>query len=307
MAAPEQAMLDLIARESTADPWPAVEALAEAAREQQGLGVLAVLFYGSVRRDQDEEGGIVDLFLLVESYAALPGSRLRHVLNALLPPNVFYLETAFEGRQLRAKYAVITLSQFERSVGPGALLPYFWARFAQAVETLIRSAWPLFEAPPESADFWARAFTETYRSELRAERKGRRAQQIYDAHPVRYDRLLGALPQGRRGATGPAARRRAKLAWWLRRVLGKTSSVLRLLKAASTFQNGADYLAWKITRHPLDQSGFARARFGQTAPAATAASPSSMAASSLATSAKRSQKSATCSGVWAAETLQRRR
>ena len=271
MAVPEQAMLDLIAQESTADPWPAVEALAEAAREQQGPGVLAVLFYGSVRRDQDEEGGIVDLFLLVENYAALPGSRLRHVLNALLPPNVFYLETAFEGRRLRAKYAVITLSQFERSVGPGALLPYFWARFAQptsliwsrdeasrarvhaalalAVETLIRAAWPLFEAPPESVDFWARAFTETYRSELRAERKGRRAQQIYDAHPVRYDRLLAALPQGRRGATGRAARRRAKLAWWLRRVLGKTSSVLRLLKAAFTFQNGADYLAWKITRH----------------------------------------------------------
>ncbi len=271
MAPSEQAMLDLIALESAADPWPAVEAIAEAARRQQGPGVLAVLFYGSVRRDQDEEGGIVDLFLLVESYAALPGSRLQRVLNGLLPPNVFYLETAFEGRKLRAKYAVITLSQFERAVGPSALLPYFWARFAQpvsliwsrdeasrarvraalaqAVETLIRSAWPLFEAPPKSSEFWARAFTETYRSELRAERKGRRAQQIYEAHADRYDRLLAAFPEARRGPTGAAARRRAKVAWWLRRVLGKTFTVLRLLKAAFTFQNGADYLAWKIARH----------------------------------------------------------
>lgn len=271
MATSEQAVLDLIAEESDADPWPAVEAIAEAARAQQGPRILAVLFYGSVRRDQDLEGGIVDLYLLAESYAALPGSGLRRLLNALLPPNVFYLETVFEGRQVRAKYSVITLTQFERAVGSGALLPYFWARFAQpvsliwsrdeasrarvraalaqAVETLVRAAWPLFEAPPAPSDFWPRAFTETYRTELRAERKGRRARQIYDAHAARYDRLLAAIPAARRGPSGAGARRRAELAWWWRRVLGKASSVLRLLKAAFTFQNGADYLAWKITRH----------------------------------------------------------
>ncbi|MDJ0945181.1 MAG: hypothetical protein QNJ30_17060 [Kiloniellales bacterium] len=264
-------MLDLIARESAADPWPAVEAIAEAAREQQGPGIVAVLFYGSVRRDQDDEGGIIDLYLLAESYAGLRGSWLRRVLNALLPPNVFYLETAFEGRQVRAKYAVITLSQFERAVGPKALLPYFWARFAQpvsliwsrdeasqarvraalaqAVETMVRSVWPLFEAPPRSPDFWTRAFTETYHTELRAEKKGRRAQQIYEYHGARYDRLLGAIPEARRGPSGARARRRAQITWWLRRVLGKACSVLRLMKAAFTFYNGADYLVWKINRH----------------------------------------------------------
>ena len=271
MAPSEPAMLDLIARESAADSWPAIDAIAEAAREQQGPGILAILFYGSVRRDRDDEGGIVDLYLLAESYASLRGSWLRRVFNALLPPNVFYLETTFEGRQVRAKYAVITLGQFERAVTPRALLPYFWARFAQpvsliwsrdeasqarvqaalaqAVQTMVSSVWPLFEAPPRSAEFWPRAFTETYHTELRAERKGRRAQHIYETHATRYDRLLAAIPEGRRGPNGATARRRARIAWWLRRLLGKACSVLRLLKAGFTFQNGADYVAWKIARH----------------------------------------------------------
>ncbi len=271
MALSEPEMLDLIARESAADSWPAIDAIAKAAREQQGEGVLAVLFYGSVRRNRDDEGGIVDLYLLAESYGALRSSWLRRVFNALLPPNVFYLETDFEGRQVRAKYAVITLGQFERAVAPGALLPYFWARFAQpvsliwsrdeasqarvraalaqAVQTMVGSVWPLFEAPPQSPEFWPRAFTETYHTELRAERKGQRAQHIYETDAARYDRLLAAIPEARRGPSGAAARRRARVAWWLRRVLGKTCSVLRLLKAAFTFQNGADYVAWKVARH----------------------------------------------------------
>ena len=37
--------------------------------------------------------------------------------------------------------------------------------------------------------------------------------------------------------------------WKARRLRGKALSVLRLIKAAFTFQGGADYLAWKIERH----------------------------------------------------------
>ena len=35
----------------------------------------------------------------------------------------------------------------------------------------------------------------------------------------------------------------------LRRINGKALSALRLMKAAFTFEGGADYLAWKIARH----------------------------------------------------------
>ena len=37
--------------------------------------------------------------------------------------------------------------------------------------------------------------------------------------------------------------------WTLRRFIGKSLSILRLIKAAFTFQGGADYIAWKIKRH----------------------------------------------------------
>ncbi|MDX1412048.1 MAG: hypothetical protein R3351_07810, partial [Nitrospirales bacterium] len=40
-----------------------------------------------------------------------------------------------------------------------------------------------------------------------------------------------------------------RLEWFLRTMQGKVLSVLRLLKAAFTFQGGADYIVWKIERH----------------------------------------------------------
>jgi hypothetical protein len=46
-----------------------------------------------------------------------------------------------------------------------------------------------------------------------------------------------------------AKRRRARVAWPLRQVQGKVLSILRLLKALSTFEGGLDYLAWKLERH----------------------------------------------------------
>lgn len=270
MAAAQDALVPIIAEEAGGPAVPAVAAIAEAARRRHGEGILAVLFYGSVLRDQDIEGRIVDLYLLAESYDSLHRGAFTRAMNAALPPNVYYLETDFEGRRVRAKYALMTLAQFEKAVSPATFHSYFWARFAQpatvvwhkdassrerllralagAVGTLVQSAWPLFEAAPESRAFWERAFSETYRSELRAERKGRAAQ-IYTANAARYDRLLQAIPAASRGPLGRGVRRRAALAWWGRRVAGKLLSVLRLIKAAFTFQDGADYLAWKIKRH----------------------------------------------------------
>ena len=38
-------------------------------------------------------------------------------------------------------------------------------------------------------------------------------------------------------------------AWAIRRVQGKVLNILRLIKAALTFQGGLDYAVWKIERH----------------------------------------------------------
>jgi len=40
-----------------------------------------------------------------------------------------------------------------------------------------------------------------------------------------------------------------RLAWGLRAFQGKLLSVFRLLKAATTFEGGVDYILWKIERH----------------------------------------------------------
>jgi hypothetical protein len=47
----------------------------------------------------------------------------------------------------------------------------------------------------------------------------------------------------------PRTRRLNRLGWLLRRLQGKFISLLRLIKAAFTFQGGADYLIWKLERH----------------------------------------------------------
>jgi hypothetical protein len=44
-------------------------------------------------------------------------------------------------------------------------------------------------------------------------------------------------------------RARAEGRWRLRQRLGHPLNFLRLLKAASTFDNAVDYVAWKVERH----------------------------------------------------------
>jgi hypothetical protein len=55
------------------------------------------------------------------------------------------------------------------------------------------------------------------------------------------------------GRLRPGLRRRTRarwaVAWTARRALGKLLNLLRLTKAAFTFEGGADYLAWKVERH----------------------------------------------------------
>ncbi len=263
---------------------PGAQALAARVRERHGDAVRAVLFYGSCLRRGDDEG-VLDLYVLVDRYRNAYRRGWLRLLNALLPPNVFYLETQLAGRSVRAKYAVVSLDAFARRNSPSSFEPYFWARFAQAcallyaadadaarrvsealadaVITLLRQALPL--APPgiEVAALWRRAMTESYRTELRAERAGAAASLI-DFATERYaavtELALPALPWPARleraaGAVRVEARipdrqrRAAPRLWWLRRILGKGLSVLRLLRNGLTFEGGLDYLAWKIERH----------------------------------------------------------
>lgn len=262
-------VLNLVRAENQAAVPARVIAIADAARIRHGAGVCAVLAYGSALRQRADPSKMVDLYLLVDSYRAVQPGRALRAANALLPPNVYFLEVEFGGDKVRSKYAIVSLDQFERLVTASTLHPYFWARFAQptalvwarqasiaervhhalaiAVLTLIGEAWPLMPRPASSETLWVRAFVETYRTELRSEGADR-ARELYRAHRIRYDLIAAAVAAQTtpRHQASPAA---ARWRWPLRRGLGKILSVLRLLKAAFTFQDGATYLASKIEQH----------------------------------------------------------
>jgi hypothetical protein len=257
-----------------------IATIVAAARGRHGDAVAAVLFYGSCLRLDSDDGKVVDLYVVVDSYTAAYGAGPQALLNWLLPPNVFYLEAPFEGRVVRAKYAVISLADFEAGASGRWFHPYLWARFAQpcrlaycrdtatnarmvaalagAVCKVVREGLALVPRRFISHELWVSVFRATYRTELRAE-PPERADEIYAVNEAHYTRVAeAALPNfGVRRVAGeaqtwqvPIGRRRSTgTRWLLRRVQGKLLSVARLVKAAFTFQDGAEYLLWKIERH----------------------------------------------------------
>jgi hypothetical protein len=173
-----------------------------------------VLFYGSCLRRGVPEG-VLDFYALVDDYRTAYASRLLAAANALFPPNVFYLELPDPRGTLRAKYAVLTLADFERAAGPGSLRPGVWARFCQpalavyardaaaeqalargcasAVETALRRVVPLLPAEGGVVRFGARelferVFCETYAAEMRPEAP-EAVRGLVAADPARYERV----------------------------------------------------------------------------------------------------------------------
>jgi len=199
---------------------PAARALAEAICARHGDAVDAVVFYGSCLRKQTAEG-VLDFYVLVDSYrAAYGGAGWYATANALLPPNVFYLEAEAElepgsaKSAVRCKYAVVSSRDFERLVGPECLHPYIWARFAQpaltvwardsaaretvercsarAICTLVERLSPFLPARGRVQRFsltalWQEAFRRTYRTEFRGESSDY-TRALYSADPDRYER-----------------------------------------------------------------------------------------------------------------------
>lgn len=279
-ADPFETLVALVEEDGRAGVPKGLDAVVAALRERFGATVAAILFYGSCLR-RGTLDGVIDVYVLVDDYRAAYDGPWLALANRLLPPNVFHVAVPAPSGALAVKVAVVSLARFESGVGARAFLPSLWARFAQpaavvyardgaiadhigrlrarAVATALWHAARL--APPTVAplDLWRIVLGATYAAELRAER-AERADAIVMADAARYARLAGpalaAAGVVYRGVDGglclavaPWDRRRARLAWALRRPIGKLVNVLRLAKAVFTFEGGADYLAWKIERH----------------------------------------------------------
>ncbi len=239
--------------------------MAAAIAERYGAAARAVLFYGSCLRQRELGGLMLDFYLIVSDYRAAYGLGWLAFANRLIPPNVF----PFEHQGLVAKYAVLSEADLARECGPEAGSVSVWARFAQPARLVwskdeaarIRTAASIARAAPtlfaltrpmmaagrdDAIEVFRAGFALTYGAELRAERQHRSAA-LVEADVEHYRRVgaavfaAGAAPEQ---APGAAAR-----AWRWRRRKGKMLTVLRLMKASTTFAGGIDYLAWKINRH----------------------------------------------------------
>lgn len=232
-------------------------------------GTRAVLFYGSNLRTGSADG-------VLDFYVLLDGPAERGIW-----PRVGYREFAVEAGTLRAKVATLNLGTLARAAAGRSHDTTVWARFVQpaalvwnadaaaarevvdavagAAVTAARFAAVLGPARGTALDYWRALFRETYAAEFRVERRGR-GDEIVAHEPERYAALLplaweaGGVSFARNGDTlaprlPPSERARLRSRWARCRLAGKPLNVVRLVRAAGTFEGAARYGAWKIERH----------------------------------------------------------
>jgi hypothetical protein len=259
----------------------ALDALTQALQRRHRGNLAAILFYGSCLRSGDPYEGLVDLYVIVRRYRDAHDKPVAAWANAVLPPNVYYLQTQAADRPVRCKYAVLSRRDLQRASSTRWFQSYIWGRICQPVAitwhagdadlqdvrsalrqaclTFLSRTLPAAPATGSVLELWRGGLGMSYRTELRAE-SGERATRLVDDLAAHYlaatrevasdlDRLT--LLDGDRYATrfSTLERWRCLIAWKARTVQGKVLSILRLLKALFTFEGGLDYIAWKLERH----------------------------------------------------------
>ena len=251
-----------------------LEPLLDEIKQQHGAALLAILVYGSWLRGKRDT--MLDFYVLVEDYQTLD-STWQGWMCRLLPPNVYHIHHG----DMRAKYALLTLDRFSHAMAHD-FHSYFWARFAQpcdvlfardettratlanafntASATFVQRVIPSLPDRFTSKELWSSGLSHTYRCELRTE-SSNRAESLYAFNPDYYDGITRSLAASGKGLclsesnsmfnnqSSKTARNLSSTTWWLRRVQGKLLSMLRLIKAALTFNDPLQYLLWKVERH----------------------------------------------------------
>jgi len=223
---------ELVAGELSQPAPESAQLLADEICRRHGDAVAAVIFYGSCLRRRTDEG-VLDFYVLVDSYGAAYRSRYLRAVNAALPPNVFFLELESPIGALRSKYAVMSTADFERAVSLDAKRSSIWARFCQparlvwarddaarravataavtAIETALEVGIPLLPGTGDEVDFgieelWQSTLAQTYAAEMRPESPDT-IRGVYLAAPERFERAAHA------GLEALAARGRLELTW----------------------------------------------------------------------------------------------
>jgi len=274
-----------IQKRSHHKPSPALNALIDKILEDFGAAVQGIIFYGSCLQSGNEFDGPVDLYVLVNGYRSAYKKPGLAALNWLLPPNVFYLELPFNGKIISAKYAVLSLRDFKKGTSMDWFHSYFWARFcqstaliyardgqsaseinkalAQSIITFLARVIPCINPEFTPRELWISGLKLSYGAEIRSEQQDR-LNKLWDTASDYFYKItnlaINALPfeiklisdqENIRYHAFIPERPRAtcRITWKFRSLQGKFLSILRLLKATTTFKDSVDYAAWKIKRH----------------------------------------------------------
>ena len=266
---------DILAEENVT-PNARVTSVCEAIAARHPDRVQAFMYYGSSLRDLDDAEKMLDFYVVVDSYRKTHKNPIRAALNRLIPPAVYYYEQEDDNGVLSTcKYSIISINEFEKRCGAHALLSMVWGRFCQpsvmlfpkdalvterlmasretAVRHMASQIAPLIDEPVTSTQFWAKGFFESYRTELRPESSEGRAAEIVARYGERYERLMTAL-YGAPDKDGfyivpDIAARSTKTKWFLRRLVGKPMTAIRVINSAATFEGGLDYVLRKLKNH----------------------------------------------------------
>lgn len=278
-------LISVVSQPSRQEIPPAIQALVKHLCQQYGTTLQGILFYGSCLRTKTDQDGLVDLYVLVDNNRATAPNVMLAALNKVLPPNVYYLEIPFEDRMVRAKYAVLTLSDFQKGTSSAWFHSYLWGRFAQptgilyssteqithqiqealaqAVLTFMKRVRPQVPEIFKAREFWQIGLSLSYQAELRAESPDR-VKQLIDNNPDYYEQVTEAAwselshdmtvdktssPPNYHHTMSSSARWVNWWIWRVRQLLGKGLSIGRLMKGVFTFHGGLDYIVWKIERH----------------------------------------------------------
>jgi len=260
-------------------PSPNVTAMCAKIQERHPDRVQALLFYGSSLRAMNDPDKMLDFYVLVDSYRKTHKNPVRALLNALIPPAVYYLENKNnDGSTSTCKYSILSLGAFERKTTKRAFLSMVWGRFSQpcvllfpktdliksriqntriaALKHVAAQTTPLMDSPASAEEFWSRAFFESYNTELRPEKSDSRTREIVKRFHGRYEgisEILFGSPDKNEAYSMPKHTGwqtfSCKIKWAGRRVVGKPIAAIRVLNSAFTFDGGVDYAVHKIKSH----------------------------------------------------------
>jgi len=295
MGAPEELRAAVAARSGASGSVPEAFAAARAVKALGGDAVAAVLFFGS-RQTQagPDPHSAWDFFVVTRGYAPFyralrragashRPARLLAVLNSLLTPSQVSLELSGpEGAALRAKCAVVSLSDLRREVSARRRDHFILGRLFQPVAILqadesdreavldalveacrLTVTWVRPWLPERfTADEYCRTLLRvSYGAEIRPEPVARRIETLWAAQqermlPVYSVLLRGLAREGELVETAPGtyALARPALAGERRRLSGyfawsRVRATARWAKHVVTFEGWLDYILRKAERH----------------------------------------------------------